>query len=664
MTNSPNSGHQPENARRRRFLLRAGLATGGVLLAGAIAATLYIQNFIYQELVPSVAESLTETFSRPVKLGGVERVSLTSLRIGASSLPPTATDADQVKTEAIEVNFNLLELLWSRTLHLDVTLIRPDIFVDQDVEGQWIETQVKDEESDSFIKTELDEIRIQNGRLVLAASKQIRDEETGKLETFPDRVLTSVEVQNVNGNTTLREDNQRIKFDLTGVPQTGGNIRFQGDLNRPIDSTKLTVEAQGLLAPLVNVVVALPVTLLTGRVSGKLDIELAQEEGKTPLVNGTVRFRNGAMKIGAIPNTFNRLNGGVRFHDRRIMFQDARGRYGEIPAFVSGGLDTEKGYGISVRVPSVSAGTLLKTFDLNSPFPVAGIFGGKVQVSGAIDTPKLTGAATSLQPAKVDQLTIARADTQFTLTPTALSFDTIRATPTSGGTVTGKGLVQFGERSGLVFDFQGQGLNGDAIAREYGSSPTITIGNVSTTAQIFGAFDSIQTVARWQAPQASYPGRGTVVVSGDRVKFQDTALLVAGGMVRGTGELRQGLWNAAVETSGIQLNQFSAELRGLLSGTGRLSGTLADLSPAAIKAEGNLRFSEGISLIEQPVNAAVTWLGDRIQVNRATAPGFSSNGFIFAQLEGTPAITNLDLNVSLQGYPVTSLPTPPQSRSP
>jgi translocation and assembly module TamB len=628
------------------------------VLVGAIAATLYIQNFIYQKLAPLVAESLTETFSRPVLLGGVERVSLTGIRIGASSLPPTDQDADRVKVEAIEVGFNLFELLWSRTLHIDTTLIRPDIFVDQDVEGQWIKTQVKEQESDNYITTELDEIRIQNGRLILAASKQIRDEETGKLKTIPDRVLTSLEVQNVNGNTTLREDNQRIGFDLTGTPQTGGTVRFQGDLNRAIDSTKLTVEAQGLLAPLVNVVVPLPVTLLTGRASGKLDIELAQEEDKTPLVNGTVRFRNGAMKIGAVPNTFNRLNGGVRFHDRRLMFQDVRGRYGEIPAFVSGGLDTEVGYGISARVPSVNAATLLKTFDLNSPFPVAGVFGGKIQVSGAIDTPKLSGIATSLQPAKIDNLTIARADTRFTLTPTALSFDSIRATPTSGGTVTGKGVVAFGDQAGLVFDLQGQGLNGDAIAREYGSAPAITIGSVSTTAQIFGAFDNIQTVARWQAPQATYPGRGTVVVSGDRVKFQDTALLVAGGMVRGTGELRQGLWNAAVETSGIRLNQFSPELRGLLSGTGRLSGTLADLSPEAIKAEGNLRFSEGIALIDQPINTAVTWLGDRIQVNRATAPGFSANGLVFAQLEGTPAITNLDLNVALQRYPVTSLPIP------
>jgi translocation and assembly module TamB len=143
-------------------------------------------------------------------------------------------------------------------------------------------------------------------------------------------------------------------------------------------------------------------------------------------------------------------------------------------------------------------------------------------------------------------------------------------------------------------------------------------------------------------------------------------VLVADGMVRGEGELRQGLWNATVEASGIRLNQFSADLRGLLSGTGRLSGNVANSSLAAIKAEGNLRFSEGIAVIDQPLNAAVTWLGEplggsqsgRLQVKSATAPGFSADGFVFAEVEGTPTITNLDLNVRLQGYDIAALPIP------
>lgn len=659
MTNSPNSGRQPENPsnRRRRFLIRAGIVTGGVALVGAIAATLYVQKFVQEKLAPLIAASLTEILNRPVNVGGVERVSLVGLRLGASALPPLKNDADQVKVEAIEVGFNLLELLWSRDLHFDITLVRPAAFIDQDADGQWFKTKITMNESDSWIRPQLDEIRVQEGRLVLAAAKQLRDNETGEIEARPVPVLTNLEVQNVNGSTTLRDKNQRIRFNVTGNPKTGGEMRLRGDINQATELKKLTVEGQGLLAPSVNVLVPLPVTFLTGRASGKLDVTLGKE-GDPLLLNGRVRFRDGAMKLGAVPNTFNRLNGSALFQDQRLTFQDVQGRYGEIPALVSGGLDTEKGYDISVRVPKVSASTLLKTFDLQSPFAVGGIFGAKVHVSGPIDTPKLTGVATSLEPAKIDQLTLAKVDTRFTLTAAALAFDSIRATPTSGGLVTGTGIVRFGDRQSVAFNFQGQDLAGDAIARAYGSSPSFTIGNVATTAQISGTFDNIQTVAQWQAPQATYPAKGTVKVQGDLVQFRDTAVLVADGMVRGNGELRQGLWNAVVEASGIRLNQFSADLRGLLSGTGKLSGSLANLSPAAIKAEGNLRFSEGLSLIDRPLNTAVTWLGDRLQVNSAKAPGFSANGFVFAQLEGTPAITNLDLNVRLQGYDIAALPIP------
>ncbi|MBW4513710.1 MAG: translocation/assembly module TamB domain-containing protein [Timaviella obliquedivisa GSE-PSE-MK23-08B] len=659
MTNSPNSGHQPEKtpSRRRRFLIRAGLVTGGVVLVGAIAAALYVRQFIQERLAPLIAESLSDTLNRPVNVGGVERVSLVGLRLGASALPPLKNDADQVKVEAIEVGFNLLELLWSRDLHFDITLVRPDAFIDQDEDGQWFKTKITTNESNSWITPQLDEIRVQEGRLVLAAAKQLRNDETGEIEQRPVPVLTNVEVRNVNGSATLQDKNQRIRFNVTGNPQTGGEMRLRGDINQTTESRKLTVEGQGLLAPTVNVLVPLPVTFLTGRASGKLDITLGTEEDPL-LLNGRVRFRDGAMKIGAVPNTFNRLNGTVLFQDQRITFQDAQGRYGEIPARVSGGLDTEKGYDISIQVPKVSASTLLRTFDLNSPFAVAGVFGGNVKVSGAIATPKLTGVATSLEPAKIDQVTFANADTRFTLTADALAFDSIRATPTNGGLVTGRGVVRFGDRQSIAFNFRGQDLAGDAIARAYGSAPTFTIGNVNTTAQISGTYDNIQTVAQWQAPQATYPARGTVRVRGDLVEFRDTAVLVAGGMVRGNGELRQGRWNAVVQASGIRLNQFSADLRGFLSGTGRLSGSLADSSLAAIKAEGNLRFSEGIALIDQPLDTAVTWLGDRLRVNSATAPGFSANGFVFAQVEGTPEITNLDLNVRLQGYPVAALPIP------
>nr|MCU0568446.1 hypothetical protein [Oculatellaceae cyanobacterium Prado106] len=736
MTNPQHSEPEPEQPTRRRLaLLRATFIAGGVVLVGAIAALWYVQRFIQTDLAPLIARNLSQTLNRPVEVGEVEGFTLGGLRLGDSSVPPTATDSDQVEAEAIEVQFNVLELILNRTLRLNVTLIRPQIYVDQTADGRWVTTEIQQQDTEGFITTELNRIAVESGQLTLAAyprpgepragtaglasgrsqptpanpsaTKSPSPADTkpattsnptpttqGQTQTRPSaastpsntndeadanaaangeadspqriapptpRVLTTVTVQDVDGFTTLKNDNQQIRFDFRGKPETGGNLRVQGDVDRTQDSTRLTVEAADLLAPAVSVVVPLPLTLLAGRASGRLDIELV-EEG-TPLVNGTVRFRNGATRIAAIPSTFNRVSGGLRFQGRQISFLDVQGRYGEIPAQLTGQLDTERGYNLAARVASVSAADLLKTFDLETPVPVAGQFRGQLRVTGAIDRPLVTGTATNLRTAQVDRLPITRADTRFTLNAQSLTFNEIRATPVTGGQVVGRGVVQFGDEAtgrpgGVVFDFRGQDLPGDAIARTYDTNPAITLGNLSGTAQVFGSFDRIQTLVRWQAPQATYPGRGTLLVAGDTLRFTDTALLVSGGLVKGEGILRQGRWQATAEASGIQLNQYNPELRGLLSGDFRLAGSLDDFSVAGIQAEGNARLSEGIAIINDPITASVRWLGDRLQINQATAPGFSANGLVFAQLEGTPSITNLDLNVQLRDYDVNQLPIP------
>ncbi|MBC6435643.1 hypothetical protein FM036_40390, partial [Nostoc sp. HG1] len=74
---------------------------------------------------------------------------------------------------------------------------------------------------------------------------------------------------------------------------------------------------------------------------------------------------------------------------------------------------------------------------------------------------------------------------------------------------------------------------GDAIAKAYNSSPSITIGNVSVNASISGTLNNLQTVARVQAPKATYPTSGRVVVAkqGESIIFPDAVLNVAGGTI-------------------------------------------------------------------------------------------------------------------------------------
>ncbi|NJO78653.1 MAG: DUF748 domain-containing protein [Cyanobacteria bacterium RM1_2_2] len=678
----PNSSPEPERNRSRRFA-RVAWVIGGTVLVGTAAAGWWAWRFINTQLAPLVSENLSELFDRPVEVGPVQGVGLTQLTFGESTIPPTATDPDRATIETVEVRFNLLELLWDRALSLDVTLVRPDIYIAQDADGLWVTTEIQadDDETENLITIELDTLRIQEGAAQLAAYGEVEtsqpvepDVEPGEEPraapqpedapaTLPrEQVVSSVVgLSNLNGEVTFRNENRLIAYDVAATPDTGGELRVQGTTDLDAEQTTLQVNSRDLLAADVNLLVPLPLRLQMGRLASDLEVVFLPND--QPLqFNGTVRLRDVVGLLEGAPKPFQQVNGGLRFQGQRITFQDFQGRYGLIPARVSGSLDTQAGYDLRVQVPSASVDQILQTVDIEAadlPIELAGVLQAEVRLGGAIDQPLITGTARNIEPVLVDRVAFASTESEFTVTPQAVLIENFRAIPVEGGTITANGTVKLGERGGVVVDIEANNLPGDAIARAYGANTAnFTIGQVDATAQVLGRLNNVQTLIDWQAPAATYPGQGRVVIAGDTLRFEDTSLLVADGIVRGRGEINNGRWQAFVDTSGIRLNQFNEDLRGLLSGSFELAGSLDNFDPAAIQAEGQVRFSEGLALIEEPLEASVRWLGDRLQVSQATAPGFRGDGFILTRLqgEGAPAIENLDLNVELSGYRLADLP--------
>jgi translocation and assembly module TamB len=650
---------------------------------GTVAAGWWAWRFVKTQLAPLVSENLSELFDRPVEVGPVQGVGLTQLTFGESTIPPTATDPDRATIETVEVRFNLLELLWDRTLSLDVTLVRPDIYIAQDADGLWITTELQtdDDEQENLITIELDTLRIQAGTAQLAAYGEVEtsqpvdpDVEPGeepRAEPQPEdapatlpreqSINTIVGLTNLNGEVTFRNDNRLIVYDAAANPDTGGRLRVQGTTNLDAEQTTLQVDSRDLLAADVNLLVPLPLRLQMGRLASDLEVVFLPDD--QPLqFNGTVRLRDVVAQLEGAPKPFEQVNGGLRFQGQKIAFQDFQGRYGAIPARVSGSLDTQAGYDLRVQVPSASVDQILSTVDVEAadlPIELAGVFQADARLGGAIDQPLITGTVRNIEPVLVDRLRFARTEGAFRVTPQAVLIENFRANPVEGGTITADGTVKLGEQGGVVVDIQSNDLPGDAIARTYGANTeNFTIGRVDVTAQVLGRLENVQTLIEWQAPAATYPGQGEIFIAGSNIRFEETSLLVADGIVRGRGEINNGRWQAFIDTAGIRLNQFSQDLRGVLSGSFQLAGSLDNLDPAAIQAEGQVRFSEGLALIEEPLEASVRWLGDRLQILQATAPGFRGDGFILTRLqgEGAPAIENLDLNVDVSGYRLADLP--------
>lgn len=655
MTQSPNLGNEPEppTPPRRRFRLphlnRPLAIAGIVLLAGTAAGAVWAWIFVHERLAPLVQENLSQTLKRPVNLGRVERFSINSLRFGRSSIPATPTDPDNVTIETVEVAFDPLQLLFTRTLRLDVTAIKPTAYIEQAKDNTWISTQISDEERAGLIKTEVEVFRLEDAQVTLLP-----------LPKSGQRRI-AIGLQEVDGLVNFFDQYKRIRFEVDGRSIAGGMVDLKGETLRATDQTALMIRAQDF--PLVDLdrIVKLPINLKQGRADGNLLVEFAGFKNR-PQISGTAQVRNATVQIPKVPKLISKARGELQFQGSRLILQNTRALYDKVPARARGLIDFEKGLDIAIQVQPVNAVTALQALDIKPPVPVSGEVRADLRLTGLPEKAVLLGIARTTKPSRIDRVDITSGSAAFKLDAAAqlLSLGNIRAVPAAGGLVVGAGQVKIGQPSGLVLDFLAQGVAADAIARAYnnGNPVAVTLGRVAARAQVFGPLNNLQTVVRWRAPEATYPATGEILVAGNNTFLRNTTLSVAGGTVNAQARLANGRWQALVRGAGIQLSRFSPDLRGQFSGNFNLTGTLASFRPESIRAQGQARFSQGISLINDPLTAAVQWDGQKIQVRQAVARGFNANGTILAQLEGAgaPAITGLDLNVRTQDLDLRTLP--------
>ncbi len=572
---------QAKSNSRQRFwfimLRRTGIYLGIPLLIGVTGGAWWLWVFVQERLAPIVQANLIQTLNRDVQLGQVESVSLTSLRFGKSAIPATKSDRDRATVEAVDVKFDLFQLAFTRTLKLDVTLINPDIYIDQDRTGQWIATSINTQEGKGAFKTQLDNVRVQNADVVLEPNIKTKGKNQLKANIS-------------NGSAQLLENNQLIKYNLSGQLATKGSLLLQGETRPKTEETNLQLRAQDVLASEVTRLIKLPVDLQAGRVSGNLKI-LSNPKQQT-LLYGAINLNSVTAKVRQLPQAFNRANGTLRFKDTLIGLDKVTTSYGLIGATANGTLDTQKGYSISAVVPSVSVANAQKTLKLQLPVPVSGTIRANVQLVGALETPILSGTVVNTKTARVDKINFKQIRSDFAFAPakSVIAFRNIQLAPTAGGQITGNGIIKLGQTPQLGFDTVARNIPGDAIARLYNVSPQFKLGTVSAKTLVGGEVGNLQTIINWQAPQATYPGSGQIVVNNaDTFTFRDTRLSVGGGIVQGAGQLKGDVFRASVIASKVNLGQITAvppALQAPLSGRFNVLGSTKSLKPETLVATG------------------------------------------------------------------------------
>ncbi len=157
---SPNPEPEKPNFLQRLFnQLKSSpkmLVGGGVAIA-AFGSLGYwgTQVLVKKKLPPFLENQIGKIIERPIDLGEVKGFSLNSIEFGETVIPPTASDTDKVTVEGVKVGFNIFPVLFRRTLPLDVALVQPDIYLEQEQDGEWINLDFLERDPDQEQKDPL-----------------------------------------------------------------------------------------------------------------------------------------------------------------------------------------------------------------------------------------------------------------------------------------------------------------------------------------------------------------------------------------------------------------------------------------------------------------------------------------------------------------------------
>ncbi|NJL91092.1 MAG: hypothetical protein HC916_15875 [Coleofasciculaceae cyanobacterium SM2_1_6] len=561
---TPETPTQPRTRRRWwRILAVTSLVTvGGGALGGWIFVDRYLSGIIQ--------DSVVQAIDRPVELGRVEGFSISSIRFGETLIPATDQDRDQVKVEAIEANFNLLELVISRRLNLDLQIIQPEVYLEQDPELNWINLDIKSGEEESAIKVEVDRLTIINADVTLVA----RDIENNLAPAVPLQLNTAT--------AEFLEDNQRIIFDLEGQLRDDRKFQVNGESLPNQGNTNLVVSGNQILARELGYLLPLPFQLVAGQVNGNLEIQLKANE--SPEINGNASLENVVIKEANLPQNIEAINGELSFLGQAIRLENIRAELGEISAQAQGLVDLNSGFDVQITTTPFEINEGLNVFQLkDTPVDLQGRIQTNLAVTGQLDQPIINGQLVNVGNVRVDRLNLATLRTNFRLVNQILSFSNLNAIPDFngivGGLINGNGNLRLDDRQDFNLDLGLTNFPLRLAARLYDLDLPLNNPLISANTNLTGSLKDLTNLQGLATAQ-------TIINSSS---FNNTNNNIG---VTTNIQVNQGVWRALVQANNLELaledSEFLREVQPNINGELILTGRIDNFEANSIRGDGLL----------------------------------------------------------------------------
>jgi translocation and assembly module TamB len=697
---------QPANSTFAKNLGRVGVGLAIAFTAASLGTFWYGRYFLNEELSPLLQTELGKALKRPLQLGRVERVGLSSIRFGKSLIPPTDKEANFLAVEALEVKVDLWNYAINRQIGVDAIAEQPQLFLKQDVTGLLQlpkitppEKQTKDGFVDlrtvTFNDAQLTIQTIAKGELVSLSQVQI--DSNWRIVNLNDQSVK----MNGKGHITLpnlaaiaappnpEQLKKAIEVANADKDSNKGNMSFAIDWDLTRGQGKINVQSQDLqIASVQGFAVNSPLEIKQGKLDAEATITVSADE-VTPTdtiasdsllgankIAITAKLTDGAVKLPQLLKPITKIGGQLNFDGTNATLKEFSAEYGLLKGTIDGSFNQQKGFNLNFSTIALDLAQALESFEIPTPVPIMGDFQLNGKLTGTTAKPALTLNITTPKTVSFDRVVVDR----FLATIELKDLNTLQIKKlqafSTGSSITGEGQIKLPQKNApaeIVFNTNVVGVAEDFI-KLYGAKLPIAIGQITSSLQITGYLANPQILAQIEAPNATYPARGEVFLADGLATIRNTKVRFPIGEVglAGTYNVTSGAWKTQLNSNGIPLSALMLKQKGLIQGLINLRSDRGGFALSDIIADGNFSLPEGLVEVPDAIAANFTWDGKNLLIpnlqvgNYLTANGKVDLAFGNAsdQLPTGIAGINLDLisrNVNLNRLASLSQVISPQA---